>query len=995
MGGNATPGDPLVFVPEDERTGALAAGGGRLLGGRWRVLQVHQGGMGEVYICALEGGDSSSSDVRLALKTYPRQLLLNPAVRRAFVREAATWVQLTPYPGVVPMLGMEEIEGRPFAISIAVPPDDNGDVSVRDLINRGPLPTSRVLDIAWQAAATLANLGRQRAGLVHGDLKPENLLLWEGTTLMVADFGLSRGVAEAYGDVRLVATPGYLAPEARDTSDPPTVAGDVYAFGVTLQEMLGAEPGTGSAAEPGALRDALVELARWCTAGDPDSRPPDFDVVAAALSAAAPEVADGMVAGRFIGFASGEEAAAMLRQVTLGSTVRTLLGLGMADLALAHLDNVPRETWDAMTWVLHGSALSVADRDTEALDSFEQASVLLGDDRAEARKRDEVHLANEHALSLTRLERYDEAIALLKGVIGSLSGEDLTRTAVNLAGAFISSGHYQAAVSLMERLVAEGHGDQVAQVWSQLGFAYEAAGEPDKAITALRKAVTRAPGDSAAHLVLARALLRYREDIDSAVPVLDLALHLATSFDAEAVLLRMACALVQRDTVATSELYVMAADAVGDEQARNLLDQAAQCLVAESPEPGDVADQPGTAIGEPGPADDTRERTVEEPDRKAGELPRRPGRPHEPVPPAFINFVHGADGLTSVDFYHKLDDPEFAAIFSARLQEFVYEPRVDVALRSTPFCFTVCPTCDLPILTNRRSDRLMRCRQCGEQSPIAAIRTPRTDLILTEINRALNRHPESTVGYFVLGSVEASDPAQVGEVTSFCRAAGFEPIPPQDPRAWWLRILNQSRRAFDGQASHVIYVVREYPSGSILDPTTTPPDFESLISTLRLEFGAVRSLSVAHKRRADDPLTLIFGGDLAGAEALLHGMPPTSDTAARWLILARFSSLTGDDEGAKRQAHRAVQLDRYSADAWFVLGEAQLGLSQNADALESLGNAQRFDPADAQTAAALARCHHLLGNDDLAREQADRAVALGFPSPQPAPDLEPVEADPS
>lgn len=161
--------------------------------------------------------------------------------------------------------------------------------------------------------------------------------------------------------------------------------------------------------------------------------------------------------------------------------------------------------------------------------------------------------------------------------------------------------------------------------------------------------------------------------------------------------------------------------------------------------------------------------------------PRR-GDPPEPVPPAFINLVLGADGLTSVDFYHDLDDPQFAEIFSDRLQQFSYEPRIGMTLRSTRFCFTVCLTCNLTILTNRPADRLIRCRQCGQQSLIVPIHTPRTDSILTEIDGMLNRKPRRTDGYFVLGSLEPPEPAQVGEVTKFCQAAGFEQVSPQDAR---------------------------------------------------------------------------------------------------------------------------------------------------------------------------------------------------------------------
>lgn len=88
-------------------------------------------------------------------------------------------------------------------------------------------------------------------------------------------------------------------------------------------------------------------------------------------------------------------------------------------------------------------------------------------------------------------------------------------------------------------------------------------------------------------------------------------------------MLRMACAIIQQDEVTVGELHAMAADAVGAQQASDLLKQAAQCLLPESPapvgQPDDIADQSERPVGEPSPAVGQSERAADEPDQIADE----------------------------------------------------------------------------------------------------------------------------------------------------------------------------------------------------------------------------------------------------------------------------------------------------------------------------------------------------------------------------------------
>lgn len=368
---------------------------------------------------------------------------------------------------------------------------------------------------------------------------------------------------------------------------------------------------------------------------------------------------------------------------------------------------------------------------------------------------------------------------------------------------------------------------------------------------------------------------------------------------------------------------------------------------------------------------------------------RRPDKSAIPeqLPAAFPNFTISPDGLFSADFYHDITDPQFARLFAERVQLFTTQSPVHVRLRSTPFFFTECPGCAIVVLTNRPADRALRCRQCGHvaPAPLNQVRGPQTDSVLAEVYRQLGRAPRVTAGYIALVRLQLPDTRQAAEVAGHCRAAGFQFVPADDPQALMLQMLNQDRRVPSHQvpgqqAPDAVFAIRRYPDGTVMDPTVAPPDVEALTSTLRSRFGAVLSLSTTYEIRADDPLALLLAGDLSGCETLLRGSPLTS-AAGWWVVLARFSLLTGDAEGALRQAGQATLSAPGDAGAWLLLGEVQLSLSQLTGAHDSLTTAQRLDPAMPNVAAALAECHDLLGDHAAAREQAQRAIALGYPRP--------------
>ncbi|HEV7172907.1 Stk1 family PASTA domain-containing Ser/Thr kinase [Pedococcus sp.] len=258
---------------------------GRVVDGRYRVLShIADGGMASVYL-ALD----TRLDRDIALKVLRRDLAQDTAFASRFRREARSAARLS-HPNVVSVFDQGEDDGHMFLAMEYVPGQ-----TLREVMRaEGPLTPRAALDIM---APVLQALGAaHRAGLIHRDVKPENIILREDDgTVKVADFGLARAVSTQTTTSQtgvLLGTVAYLSPEQveRGIAD---ARSDVYAAGLILFEMLtgtkaftgdtpihiayqhvhGSVPAPSSrvSSVPPEL-DALVALA---TARDPDQRPSD------------------------------------------------------------------------------------------------------------------------------------------------------------------------------------------------------------------------------------------------------------------------------------------------------------------------------------------------------------------------------------------------------------------------------------------------------------------------------------------------------------------------------------------------------------------------------------------------------------------------------------------------------------------------------------------------------------------------------------------------
>jgi serine/threonine-protein kinase len=255
---------------------------GRLVDGRYRVrARIARGGMATVYVAT-----DLRLERRIALKVMHAHLSDDSAFQSRFIQEARSAARLAD-PHVVNVFDQGQDGELAYLVMEYLP-----GITLRELLReqkRLTIPqTITIMD------AVLAGLSAaHRAGIVHRDVKPENVLLAEDGRIKIGDFGLARATtANTATGQQLLGTIAYLAPElvTRGTAD---ARSDIYALGIMLYEMLvgeqpykGEQPmqiafqhATESVPRPSvrnpAVPEQLDELVLWATEKSPDERPDD------------------------------------------------------------------------------------------------------------------------------------------------------------------------------------------------------------------------------------------------------------------------------------------------------------------------------------------------------------------------------------------------------------------------------------------------------------------------------------------------------------------------------------------------------------------------------------------------------------------------------------------------------------------------------------------------------------------------------------------------
>jgi serine/threonine protein kinase len=209
-----------------------------------RVRLLGEGGMATV-----ELAQDTELDRPVAIKRLAENLAADGEYKQRFLREARLAARLS-HPNIVAVYDAGAENGVPFIVMEYVKGE-----TVSDLLRRRRrLAPAEAVALALQACAGLETA--HEAGLVHRDIKPQNLLVTPDGTLKIADFGMARSLdgTQLTQTGTVLGTAGYLAPE-QAAGEQVNGTADIYALGAVLYELLTGRPPY----EAGSLADLFVK----------------------------------------------------------------------------------------------------------------------------------------------------------------------------------------------------------------------------------------------------------------------------------------------------------------------------------------------------------------------------------------------------------------------------------------------------------------------------------------------------------------------------------------------------------------------------------------------------------------------------------------------------------------------------------------------------------------------------------------------------------------
>jgi serine/threonine protein kinase len=500
---------------------------GSCIGGKYEVRTILRGGFGLVYLCrSLAPERYFRGDSLAALKCPLPQHLTDPDLCELFVAEAMNSVALTPHPNLVLAYGVEMHNRIPFLVMEHI----TGGRTLAEEIAQGRTDWRTTLRHGLDMARGLAHAA-QEAQLIHGDLKPPNVLITGDGVAKVSDFGLSLSADDISSSGLIAGTDGFMAPEMVARRAGRSTAADVYAYGVTLLcAVLGRFPESPRPADlctAAHMPEPLAALLRECLATDPAARPANFQIIASRLEA---------LHASLLGSAPPQAAApdAPLHADALVNAAQTWLNLGQPRKAQAEVERALR--LNPANWKAHQiqCCIHLERRDFDsAYRSATQARQLAPDEPGPA-----ANLA-QAAMGLGRrddaLTWLDQALELAyeSGRMGELDGSSLL---------FVELLPAEQALQVLDAIATAQPG--AAITWNNRAILLRRMKQPGEALASADRAIALNAAYAKAWTNRANALIelrRFSEAQTSASTALDLDPCLSGAYCAKAT------ALAQQD----------------------------------------------------------------------------------------------------------------------------------------------------------------------------------------------------------------------------------------------------------------------------------------------------------------------------------------------------------------------------------------------------------------------------------------------------------------
>lgn len=166
----------------------------------------------------------------VAVKLFSPELASEQG-RDRFMKEARVVGQLS-HPSIVALhdMGIDEASSTPYLIMECIEGQ-----SLERILEKGSVPPARAC--AWAAEAAVALSIAHRKGVIHGDVKPANILITEEGRVKLTDFGMARLASNDTKDTSLLGTPAYWCPE-QILGKPQDARSDIFSLGVVIYQML-------------------------------------------------------------------------------------------------------------------------------------------------------------------------------------------------------------------------------------------------------------------------------------------------------------------------------------------------------------------------------------------------------------------------------------------------------------------------------------------------------------------------------------------------------------------------------------------------------------------------------------------------------------------------------------------------------------------------------------------------------------------------------------